>query len=84
MASGIFEKELKRIGETVAIRGSGRQIKAEFWKQLGEMYPIKVGWESYPIYKALSLGYEIQEFTHTYMDLQRPKGKRTDYFAYKI
>lgn len=82
MASGVYKEETKRIGEKVAIRGSGRLIRSNFWKEIGENYPVKVGWESYPVYKALSFGYHVKGFNHIMMDLTRPTGKRTDYFAY--
>lgn len=47
---------------TVTPRGSGRLIKNWFWSKLGARYPIKWGYESYPLYKALQLGYEIEVF----------------------
>ena len=82
MASGIIKGEAKRYGAKESIRGTGRLIKASFWKAIGEQYPVKVGWESYPIYKAMQLGYETKGIPDLVMSLQRPTGKRTDYYAY--
>ncbi len=82
MASGVIEEEMKRIGATPEIRGTGRLIKRDFWESIGVMYPVKVGWESYPVFKAQSMGNEAKGYPNLKMTLQRPTGKKTDYFAY--
>ncbi len=82
MVSGIIKGEAVRISKTTALRGSGRLIRSSFWKMIGEQYPVKVGWESYPIYKAMELGFECYGVPNIEMSVQRPTGKRTDYYAY--
>ena len=57
MASGVIQGQ--PIGNQP--RGSGRIINGGYFRQIMNMcYPITAGWESYPIYKALSLGLEVQ------------------------
>ena len=57
MASGIIQGQ--PIGNQP--RGSGRLVNVKYFRHILEMrYPITYGWESYPIYKALSLGLHVQ------------------------
>lgn len=60
IASGRLEGEIHK--ETMP-RGSGRLIDVNFWKKAGGLrFPIIYGWESYIVYKALSLGCETTAF----------------------
>jgi glycosyltransferase involved in cell wall biosynthesis len=60
IASGRLEGEIHK--ETMP-RGSGRLIDVNFWKNAGGLrFPIIYGWESYIVYKALSLGFETRAF----------------------
>ncbi len=82
IVSGNIPDETLRISKKTALRGSGRLILRDFWKKVNEEYPVKVGWESYPIYKAMELGYQAYGIPDIKMQLQRPTGGRTDYHAY--
>jgi hypothetical protein len=42
-------------------RGGGRVIRTSFLRMVG-LYPLNFGWETYPIFKALSLGLEAKAF----------------------
>ncbi len=82
MASGIIENETYRPGAKPEVRGTGRMIERVFWERIGARYPVKVGWESYPVFKAREMGFEAYAIPELIMELQRPTGKRTDYNAY--
>jgi len=61
IASGIIENE--PFDET-APRGSGRVYEYKFWDDInGLVYPVTWGWESWILFKAMSLGYEIRCFS---------------------
>jgi len=76
IASGMIEGEptLK-----THVRGAGRLYKAWFWNKYVKMFPLTHGCESYPLYKALALGFKVQNFPQIIMKAQRPtqlhKGK---------
>jgi len=55
-------------------RGSGRIIKAHYWKKIGSCYPMNYGYEGYALYKALSLGYEIKYYSDIHTTTQRKTG----------
>jgi len=73
VASGKIDNEW-----IVSPRGSGRLIKSFFWKKMNKVYPINWGYESYILYKALQLGYEIDVFADVHTQTQRPTA-----FTYK-
>jgi len=59
-------------------RGSGRIVKARFWKELNNMqYPVLWCWEEWLCYKALQLGYEVRAFRDVTSEVQRHTGKRS-------
>ncbi|NIQ14702.1 MAG: glycosyltransferase [Candidatus Dadabacteria bacterium] len=66
VASGKIDNEW-----IVTPRGSGRLIKTSFFKKIGSVYPINWGFESYILYKALQLGYEIDVFADIHSQTQR-------------
>ncbi len=82
MASGIIENESYRPGAKPEVRGTGRMIARPFWEKIGGSYPVKVGWETYPVFKAREMGYQVYALAELKMELQRPTGKKTDYTAY--
>ncbi len=53
------------------VRGAGRFHKAQFWKNHVKEYPLRYIWESYPLYKARSLGYAVYNFPDLIMISQR-------------
>ena len=56
--------------------GSGRIIRCSFWRETGEGYPIKAGWETWLLYKALQRGYEVKLFPDLTFDHLRPRGAK--------
>lgn len=69
IASGMIEGE-KTLKSHV--RGAGRLYKAWFWNQHIRQFPLIYCTESYPLYKALTLGFEVQSFPDIIMKTQRP------------
>jgi glycosyltransferase involved in cell wall biosynthesis len=70
MASGIGEG--KPYAE-YSPRGAGRVVDAKFWKEVNNLqYPVVWGWEDWPIFKALQLGYETRSFPDVVTQPQRP------------
>lgn len=66
ITSGKIENEW-----SVSPRGSGRIIRNSFWKKIGSCYPVNWGFESYPLYKALQLGYKIEHYADIQTYVQR-------------
>lgn len=69
IASGMIEGE-KTLKSHV--RGAGRLYKAWFWNRYIQQFPLMYCAESYPLFKALSLGLEVQSFPSVLMTTQRP------------
>lgn len=57
-----------------APQGAGRFIRESFWQEVGGKYPVAYGWESWLLFKALELGYEIANFTQLRYVHMRPSG----------
>jgi len=66
IASGIVAGEFSR-----APRGSGRVYKFKFLRDIG-FFPLNYGWESYPVAKALTMGYKVEVFKGLVTFGQRP------------
>ena len=69
IASGSIE------GETTVLsspRGAGRIYRFSFWDHYIREFPLSYTWESYPVYKALSLGYKTRSFPDIKMFTSRP------------
>ncbi len=81
ITSGVVKQEMKRVGANPSVRGT-RIIRKSFWTTIGARYPVKVGWETYPLFKADMLGFEVYPLVDLEVITQRPTGKRTDYYAY--
>jgi len=69
VSSGMIEGE-KTLKSHV--RGAGRLYKAWFWNKHIRQFPLGYCTESYPLYKALSLGFQVQSFPDVIMKTQRP------------
>lgn len=77
VASGIVEGE-----ESVATwpRGGGRIYKAWFLRKVG-LYPINYGWETYPVLKAVELGFRAQCFPILFTSLKRTSISPKKYYG---
>lgn len=77
ITSGIIQGEYSR-----EPRGGGRIVNTKFWKKIGFSYPVNYGFEGYLLWKAESLGYEIQTFDDLIMNTQRKTGATYDAKSY--
>lgn len=66
IASGVIKGE-----NAVNVRGSGRIINGKFWEKLGSKYPEKEGYESYILFKAESMGFQVKKFSDIITTTQR-------------
>lgn len=66
-----------------AVRGSGRLIRKEFWKEIGCGVPNQFySWESYPILYALAKGYDVQSFPEAIQQTSVESLGKVDYTNY--
>ncbi len=56
--------------------GSGRIIKADFFRSIGFQFPEEYGWEDWLIYKAKMMNHETKCFTDIVSKTQRPMSFR--------
>ncbi len=56
--------------------GSGRMINSGFWHQVGEMYPVKAGWETWLLYAAQARGLKTQLYDDIVYEHLRPRGTK--------
>jgi glycosyltransferase involved in cell wall biosynthesis len=77
ISSGIIQDEYSR-----EPRGGGRIVKTKFWKKIGFFYPVNYGFEGYLLWKAESLGYQVQTFDDLIMNTQRKTGATYDAKSY--
>jgi len=68
LASGVAEGEVSR---SLAARGSGRIVDAEWFRTIGFRYPENYGFESYLVFKALSQGKKVAVFGDIKFKLMR-------------
>ncbi len=61
--------------------GSGRFIRSSFWRDVGEEYPVKAGWETWLLYRALANGFGVKLFDDLIFEHVRPRGAKHQ-FAY--
>ena len=54
--------------------GSGRMIRASFWRDMGGAYPLKAGWETWLLYKAREKGFQVRLFDDLTYEHARPRG----------
>jgi glycosyltransferase involved in cell wall biosynthesis len=71
VCSGIIEGEEKK---NLFPRGSGRIVRAWFWKQIGLRYPSKFGFEAFLVFKALQMGHANMVFDKLVTKTQRRTG----------
>jgi hypothetical protein len=45
---------------SVVPRGSGRVVRADFWRKIGFQYPLNYGFETYLLIKAQAMGYKVK------------------------
>jgi len=65
-------------------RGAGRLIQTWFWHRFVREYPIAYCWESYPLYKALSLGYQVESFPDLEMHTLRKTKEYKSTYGYAM
>lgn len=51
--------------------GTGRLFSFNFWDKYIKRYPFCFSWESYPVYKALQLGFKTRQFDDIEMEVRR-------------
>jgi biofilm PGA synthesis N-glycosyltransferase PgaC len=56
--------------------GSGRMVRWSFWQEIGGAYPVKAGWETWLLYKALEEKYEVMLFKDLIFEHKRPRGAK--------
>ena len=54
--------------------GSGRLIRYAFWCSVGGAYPVRVGWETWLLYRALQQGFKTELYVDLIYDHLRPRG----------
>ncbi|MCH8907018.1 MAG: glycosyltransferase family 2 protein [Candidatus Heimdallarchaeota archaeon] len=64
------------------VPGPGRMFRYTFWNRIGAAYPLKQGWEAYPIHLANMEGLQTMVFSDIEYVPLRPTGGRTDFVAY--
>lgn len=65
-------------------RGTGRVYNMAFMKRFCRPLPANVIWESYPLYKALSMGLHIRAFYNPSMIVQRRTRSYKTYYGYAM
>jgi len=65
-------------------RGAGRMIKTWFWHRYVKQYPLAYCWESYPLYKALSLGFKARSFPDLEMRALRDTTEYKSTYGYAM
>jgi len=65
-------------------RGAGRLIRFNFWKKYVKYFPFCYSWESYPLYKALALGYKTKTVKKAIMYNLRPTKKYQPLYGYAM
>lgn len=56
--------------------GSGRMIRCNFWREIGEAYPTKAGWETWLLYMALQRGEGVKLYDDLIYGHERPRGAK--------
>lgn len=69
VASGMMSGEYSQVP-----RGSGRMVRASFWRKIGLRYPVNYGFEAYLILKAESMGQTVTICEDLIMHTQRTTG----------
>ncbi|OLS25553.1 MAG: hypothetical protein HeimC2_18090 [Candidatus Heimdallarchaeota archaeon LC_2] len=82
IAAGTMVGENAYTSTGFMIPGPGRMMRYSYWEKLGSEYPLKQGWEAYPVYMANMEGYKSKIFDDIEYEPLRITGGRTDYYAY--
>jgi len=61
--------------------GSGRIVRCSFWREIGEQYPVKAGWETWLLYEAVRRGHRVRLYSDVVFEHVRPRGAKHQ-FAY--
>jgi hypothetical protein len=61
--------------------GSGRFVRCSFWREIGGRYPLKAGWETWLLYKAMERGCSVALLPEATFHHVRPRGAKHQ-FAY--
>jgi hypothetical protein len=80
LCSGIIEGE-----KSIVPRGSGRLVRADFWRSVGFRYPENYGFETYLVLKAQQLGYNVKVLKSLSSQTLRKTGrnyKKNVYISY--
>jgi hypothetical protein len=56
--------------------GSGRLISCSFWREIGEKYPVKAGWETWLLYEAVRRGYTVRLCSDIVYEHVRARGAK--------
>ncbi|MEW6605052.1 MAG: glycosyltransferase family A protein [Thermoproteota archaeon] len=70
LCSGTIEGE-----RSIVPRGSGRVVRADFWKRIGFRYPENYGFETYLVLKAQQQGYEVKVLKNLTTNTLRKTGR---------
>ena len=81
VCSGIVSGEYTTLS---APRGAGRIYRFSFWDKYIKRFPLSYIWESYPVYKALSLGYKTISFRDVKMYTSRPTTSYKSGYGYAM
>ena len=65
-------------------RGSGRIYAAWFWKRYIRKFPLIYAWESYPLYKAMVMGYGMEIVDDALMYVLRPTRNYKPLYGYAM
>lgn len=82
IAAGKMVGEHSYVSTGFMIPGPGRIMRYSYWEKLGGEYPLKQGWEAYPVYMANMEGYTSMIFDDIEYEPLRVTGGRTDFYAY--
>jgi len=56
--------------------GSGRMVRCSFWIEVGGVYPLRAGWESWLLYEASRRGLRVRLFDDLKFKHIRPRGTK--------
>lgn len=56
--------------------GSGRIVRCSFWREIGGGYPVRAGWESWLLHRALEKGLDVRLYSEVSFEHVRPRGAR--------
>ena len=65
-------------------RGAGRVYRFSFWDRHIKLFPLSYIWESYPVYKAMAMGYETRSIQSLRMITSRPTTEYKSGYGYAM